>query len=291
MQSKMLMDRGKQLFNAKIEGAISECEDKSIIDLLNILAAYFQDHVSVVGYTPRFHKTIEETGDDVEIVYAAARMAQACIDAAFDTSISNSNDLTQKVFDLYNNALVGEHSPVESALSKAEHKAITRSLHQEIVDNSPELDEKDHHVIDMIDCISVDDLTTEGKRARGYLPADFDSTVDDENSYAQPEDEIVEGKVEYDGNQQLMISCPRCGSRNLVVEMSRGICMDCDADFDVSISLADIMIDADEEDDSPGVLYLPGGVVRKIGQKADRGRILDEDDENVYSELRKMKKN
>jgi len=98
--------------------------------------------------------------------------------------------------------------------------------------------------IDMIDYMEEEDLTDEGRRSRGFLPADFDST---DVLSATPA--TSEGKTRNIGNYghetdgSIYIQCPGCSSKDVIpVGAGTYMCLTCEPSniFDVDLLLDDI---------------------------------------------------
>ncbi len=95
--------------------------------------------------------------------------------------------------------------------------------------------------IDMIDYMEEEDITDEGRRSRGFLPADFDSTdvlssVESKN----PERTRKLGSYGHDSEGNIYIQSPS-GSKD-VIPLGAGtyMCMDSDEIFEVDLLLDDI---------------------------------------------------
>lgn len=98
--------------------------------------------------------------------------------------------------------------------------------------------------IDMIDYIEEEDLTDEGKRNRGFLPADFDST--DVLSATPSKSEGNARTIGYYGHDtsgDIYIQCPACLSKD-VIPLGAGsyMCLTCEPanTFDVDLLLEDL---------------------------------------------------
>jgi hypothetical protein len=97
--------------------------------------------------------------------------------------------------------------------------------------------------IDMIDYIEEEDLTNEGRRNRGFLPADFDSTdvLENQEEYQTGKNRTV-GGYGHDASGEIFITCP-CGGKD-VIPLGAGtyMCLTCEPEvvFDVDLLLEDI---------------------------------------------------
>ncbi|MBS1722421.1 MAG: hypothetical protein JSS66_05380 [Armatimonadetes bacterium] len=97
--------------------------------------------------------------------------------------------------------------------------------------------------IDMVDYMEDDDLTDEGRRARGFLPATYDS-MDALTPEAQVD--VAQrniGSYGYDNDGELFISCPQCHTQDVVpVGAGTYMCLECeDFTFDVDLLLNDLL--------------------------------------------------
>lgn len=97
-------------------------------------------------------------------------------------------------------------------------------------------------VVDMLPYVDSEDLTDEGKRSLGYLPADFDSmsTLGADTPEVEVETRRV-GRYGYDADGQLFIESPD-GCRD-VVPMGTGtyMCLETGTVFDVDLLINDLL--------------------------------------------------
>lgn len=98
--------------------------------------------------------------------------------------------------------------------------------------------------IDMIDYMEEEDLTDEGKRNRGFLPADFDSTdvLSATPSTSEGSSRNI-GHYGHESDGSIYIQCPACFSKD-VIPLGAGeyMCLSCEpaTTFDVDLLLDDI---------------------------------------------------
>lgn len=271
----ILMQRGKQLFTHKIEDAMSEIagskkysdSDKTLIKTrLELLLSYFADKVSIM-------ENIEwET-------FAADRLSKACSTVACDLEIVREF-IVENTLTTYEETQIG-HEVIRREPTEAE-KAITKSLDDELKQN--EIQYEQYDTIELIDDVDKKGLTSEGLRARGYLPSTFDSTVDDENELLIEEAKLAV-IVSYDENLNSVYKCPNCYSNNLILETVNGSCLDCDYEFAMkNISINDNLpefhddriitrVSEEETEDVYSILRAK----RISGEKKNRGLIIPGD--------------
>ena len=98
--------------------------------------------------------------------------------------------------------------------------------------------------IDMVEYMENEDLSDEGRRSLGFLPADFDSTnVLSATPPTQEGHRRTIGIYGYDANGALYVKCPECLSSD-VIPMGAGeyMCLQCEpcCSFDVDLLLDDL---------------------------------------------------
>jgi hypothetical protein len=272
----MMMERGRNLFEAKMDKEIQSELNDCIKDRLKWLKDEFKNKVVVAEIK------------DCDYL-AAARIFNACIKTARDLDMQTKEDIKNSAIINYFLIPIGHET---SRIKTDEQNKVTQELSQEIDENNPEANmnycnasdkegrQFECEIIDLIDGATISELTIEGKRARGLLPADFDETVDDESKYNMELNSKSCAAVETNEYGEVVcIYCPNedCNSVNLVMEMSKGVCLDCNMEFDVPLSLGDNLNDldemADEGIDNTIVLANSGKFNRLTGQKKDRGII------------------
>ena len=95
----------------------------------------------------------------------------------------------------------------------------------------------------MTDYMEEEDLTDEGKRQRGFLPPDFDSTDVLSNPVETQGRSRSIGNYGHDEQGQIFIQCPVCLSKD-AAPLGAGtyMCLSCDDahTFDVDLLLDDI---------------------------------------------------
>ena len=138
----------------------------------------------------------------------------------------------------------------------AELSDAASALHQEIEDNVNDINIVESKMsgkaqtipvnpINMVDYTETEDLTAEGQRARGFLPATFD-TMDALTEVDAPSkrQQRLMGSYGYDAYGELYISCPECNSQD-VIPAGAGtyMCLNCEDStlFDVDLLLSDLL--------------------------------------------------
>lgn len=98
--------------------------------------------------------------------------------------------------------------------------------------------------IDMIDYMEEEDLTDEGRRNRGFLPADYDSTDVLSATPATSEGKTRNiGNYGHEADGSIYIQCPGCSSKDVIpVGAGTYMCLACEPAniFDVDLLLDDI---------------------------------------------------
>ena len=268
----MMIDRGMSLFESKIDRELQSLDDENIISKLAWLKNHFKNRVVVAEI-----KNSERL--------AAARAANACIEVAKSFDGTQNEDMEKEVLICYFESPIGHVTPREKT---TEQNTLNVELFAEIDKHRPTLstgtcgeDRFDCEMIDLINSVGVEDLTIEGKRARGFLPADFDSSVDNEDDYETSPDALPTANVEVDKYGTVVaIYCPNpdCNSSEIVIEMSKGYCPNCDMEFEVPLR-----IDVEEyeemgyvgKEENKNIIILENDekFQRITGQKKDRGII------------------
>lgn len=257
------VERGNQLFASKITPELDKIlTDSSKKDIFQFLIKHFADKVAPM-----------ELGDGI---YAANRLANACIEIVYNSncSIDDTDSLLKGIMEVYSNSTVGTHKSVVTN-SSVEVDNVTKELYKELQDNADKMSK--NVVVDLIWDIPVDELDVEGKRVRGLLPSNFDSTVDGfEEEYESDIEPDVIAVVMVDENNELTLMCPKCNSTNLVLESITGCCMDCDCEFNLPINIEDSIERSIELKDPKS--DISGGITRTKGPKKNRGIIIESED-------------
>lgn len=105
---------------------------------------------------------------------------------------------------------------------------------------------KDYEAINMINHVKKSDLSDEGKRARGFLPANFDSLMQNADQFEVSMDEegLEEGEVMISDTGLIIPICPYSGSQDVYpISTNEFKCFDCEPEcrgFMVDITLSDM---------------------------------------------------
>lgn len=89
--------------------------------------------------------------------------------------------------------------------------------------------ESDIETIDMVKYMPKELLTAEGKRAAGFLPADFDATMEDGDELESGDDGFELATVSFSDNGDCTVQCPYSGSAVIYQETGDIYkCLECD---------------------------------------------------------------
>lgn len=229
-QNEMIKSRGKNLFVTKINQEIASQTSKNAKENLKQLRDFFQDQVAVV-----------ESAD--KSCFAAVRLAKSCIDVASNCEDAitdiNTAEIIEATLTSYKSIPI---SHLTSSVSESPtQNEVKRELQKEI--ETHEL--KTHgvpEVIDLLRSVDISEMRAEGKRAVGLLPANFDSSVDNEEDFEIKEDDSL-CAIMYGDEDNVTLACPKCLSTDLFIEMSKGTCLSCDCEFETTMGLGDIISD------------------------------------------------
>lgn len=246
--------RGTELFTKKIQEA----------GLGNLGELFIQEFEGQVGIMP------------VDGLYAAKRLADACIQAAPFAPGMENDALFAYILEIYGGT-IGANSGFARRLSEsdeikdrgrtiegfadsgdAKHDELTRAFNEEIISTTPvgeterfiaededgEIHEFDAEVIDLVfDAAKEGELSIEGMRSLGIIAPDFNTTSD-----VLTDDAIERAQNLQSGEQQnwrmedgfIIVLCPKCGSEKLYIG-GGGLygCFDCDAEFYFDMNLND----------------------------------------------------
>jgi len=234
------MNKNKNLFDKKIFDAIQRYP-KKVGERLEFLLNIFNENFFL-------------SKKDI----SPAQISFCSIEAAKNLDISKE-DLFEKIQQSYFNF---------DNITENKNDQIEQSIKQEF-DNMLE-NTSDVHIIDLIADIPQEELSFEGKRARGYLPRDFDSEKDSEKDYFIPEKEenLPVAIKSFDNDGNILILCPKCGSNALFVETTEGMCLDCNCDFIVKIDSCDILPNENETIEESKILDSNGNkIIRRKNNK------------------------
>jgi hypothetical protein len=233
--------RGQSLFLNRIgEHLNSRLPDP---DLLQKLATHFADMVCVMPSAAEIAKLVQEGHPH----FAAVRLADACAQAASSRHV-DPEDFQAVVVETiknYQNAKafnadqgVREKTAQELALDDALAQQMMSSdvTEEMLVEEEDEYGRAQERMI-RVDTFSMtqymdrSDLSTEGKRAMGALPSDFDPEVDDEESATMYDgDEMEEAIITEGPDGYPQIHCPHCKGTEIFPDGSQNEfgCFNCD---------------------------------------------------------------
>jgi hypothetical protein len=257
----IINERAKSLFLAKIDESIKNNE--SYKERYLVLKNHFIDKVSIM-HTPE--------------TYAASRIAEACISVVTEKIMQEK--LIEFAIERYNEIPIS----VNTTTKTIENDELTQQLQSEIIKNDVSLNEDDHETIELIHSFKKDELKLEGKRIRGYLPSNFDSTVhEEEDCEINIEEETLSVQCFYDDNSEMIYCCPQCKSPYLIIESDRGSCSDCDCEFNMNMSLGDALPEIDEGNINSSIVDGYGREInRSSGEKKNRGSVIFSPDEFLH---------
>jgi ribosomal protein L37AE/L43A len=192
--------RGEELFKSKLAAAKVDPAQKA---LLTQLCAGFTGQVGVMA---------------TDAMYAASRLAEACIHAVRLCPDSTTEELRKHAVSRYQTTAVNLRTVQTEENMKASQVLATHL-------NEMSKDEVDH--IDLIDSLDKATLSVEGARKRGLISSDFDTTSGDDAEFDQLEDPYsVARRVSVEGKQ--MFACPKCESVDIYTIMTDTFgCMKC----------------------------------------------------------------
>ena len=270
----MNLERGRELFERKLLRA--QLVNAQHVELLTMLRKSFRDQVGVMGINGAF---------------AASRLADACIEAV--QSDETESDLVvamalQKYLEKSPERMQTKRSENPGELKKvreaSEEEVMADPnyqdkllLHEEFASMQPYKDPVDGvaanncDFVDVMDDIPKEYLTVEGKRSRGFIAANFDTTQDE--APEETDDNRMRIKVPAHGRYELgemvmakqyVLQCPRCFSRRMHVDGENWMdCMDCEARFIIDYDKdEEFNLSLTVEDQAAPIILLPPGVTR-----------------------------
>jgi len=242
--------RGQALFESKIQTSGLSNEEQIV---LNALKKHFMDQVGVMP-----------TGG----LLAAARIAQACINAVKEDAQADFASMAMRALVLYGELNhVKTVEPVLNDEQIKQHNAITDALFKELNANSVSdngdnvakvlTKDKNGNIqertlimddIDMLDDIENEDLSIEGKRRLGMISKDYDTLSGDAVVETNTRSTLPFGTIVALDNGEWEILSPFTNTSD-VYPVGDGIycCLATDKKFRIDLNLADLQATANKQ--------------------------------------------